>query len=174
MSQAVHDMFGRIAPAYDKANRWLSAGRDVAWRRRAIADLPEHLQSGVAFDCACGTGDLAIDLRQSGAAVASVIGSDFCRPMLVAGADRMQQHTVPFLQADALRLPLAAKSVDLVTVAYGWRNFDRSRHVLNEVQRVLKPDGRLLILEFFVHKTFGQNRFTPPLAASCSRSLAAP
>ena len=76
MSQAVHDMFGRIAPGYDRANRWLSAGRDVAWRRKAIRDLPAHLKSGRALDVACGTGDLALDLRRMGT-VTDIVGVDF-------------------------------------------------------------------------------------------------
>jgi ubiquinone/menaquinone biosynthesis methyltransferase len=141
-------MFGRIAPGYDRANRWLSAGRDVAWRRKAIRDLPQHLRDGRALDVACGTGDLAIDLRRM-ETVKEIVGVDFCRPMLVAGTDRMNAGKVVHLQADAMQLPFADASFDLITVAYGFRNFDQPDVFLKECRRLLKPEGRVLIVEFF-------------------------
>lgn len=155
-------MFGEIAPRYDFLNRLLSFGIDRAWRRRTIAslDLPEGSE---VLDLCCGTGDLALAFAQSGA---SVCGADFTLPMLQAavvkgrkakgasknnpGTSRNQPEiSLRWLQADAQALPFADGSFDAVTIAFGIRNVEDPQLGLSECQRVLRPSGRLAILEFF-------------------------
>jgi demethylmenaquinone methyltransferase / 2-methoxy-6-polyprenyl-1,4-benzoquinol methylase len=143
-------MFGRIAGRYDLANRLLSGGRDVAWRRRlvaaAVAGAPRDL-----LDLATGSGDVAFALGRA-APAARITGADFCLPML-AEAERKKAAAggsahVAFQPADALALPFPAGSFDVVTIAFGLRNLaDRARG-LAEMRRVLRPGGRLLVLEF--------------------------
>ncbi|TVR44060.1 MAG: ubiquinone/menaquinone biosynthesis methyltransferase [Planctomycetota bacterium] len=147
MSQAVQDMFGRIAHRYDLVNRLLSAKRDVAWRRKALSFLPQP--AGVVLDLATGTGDLGAEALQAGLAQ-RVHGADFCVPMLSAGSSR-RERSGPFsaTAADALSLPYADGVFDAAMIAYGWRNFDDPAAALGELRRVLKPGGTLIILEFF-------------------------
>jgi demethylmenaquinone methyltransferase/2-methoxy-6-polyprenyl-1,4-benzoquinol methylase len=138
-------MFARIAPRYDLTNRVLAARRDVAWRRSALGmfdPVPERL-----LDLACGTGDLGLLALEMGRAQ-RVIGTDFCLPMLQAGAHRMAGH-MPVLAGDAMRLPFAAGGFDGLCCAYGWRNVDDPAAAAREMRRVLAPGGQVLILEFF-------------------------
>jgi len=144
-AQYVRGMFGRIAHRYDLLNHLLSFQIDRWWRSRTARALRAELQRPDArvLDLACGTGDLTLALQRGGPA--RIWGSDFCHPMLVRarakGAARL-------FEADALELPLADQSFDLVTVAFGFRNFADHRRGLQQMRRVLKPGGRLAILEF--------------------------
>ncbi len=141
----VRGMFGQVAHRYDLLNHLLSFQIDKYWRRRtvkrvqAILDRPE----AVVLDLACGTGDLTLALTRAGKA--RVIGSDFCHPMLV-GAARKQAPRL--FEADALALPVGSATVDLVTCAFGFRNFVNYRRGMTEILRVLKPGGTAAILEF--------------------------
>lgn len=146
MSEAVKALFGRIATRYDLLNRVLSARRDVAWRRAAL-NLVEG-PPGVVLDLACGTFDLGLEALSRGQARV-VHGCDFCQPMLVAGAHKRVGHPVSACVGDASSLPYADASFDLALVAYGWRNFPDPAQALAELNRVLKPGGTLLILEFY-------------------------
>lgn len=146
MSEPVKALFGRIATRYDLLNRVLSMRRDVAWRRAAL-DLVEG-RPGIALDLACGTFDLGLEALARGKAV-SVHGSDFCQPMLVAGAAKRAGRAVTASVGDASHLPFADGSFDLAMVAYGWRNFPDPALALTELHRVIRPGGQLLILEFF-------------------------
>lgn len=146
MSKAVQHMFGRIAGRYDLLNRLLSARRDVAWRAKALALLEGTPHTVV--DLACGTFDLGLQAIASGKAV-RVHGTDFCQPMLVAGAAKRTGRPISASVGDALRLPYADQSVDAVMVAYGWRNFSDPEAALREMHRILVPGGQVLILEFF-------------------------
>ncbi|MCU1276290.1 MAG: demethylmenaquinone methyltransferase [Bryobacterales bacterium] len=149
-SRWVRDMFGRIAPRYDVANHVLSLNLDRWWRARTVRRVENILQrSGArALDLCCGTGDLLIALQsKSGQAV---MGSDFCHPMLAA-AHRKVAHRgwkCPLFEADALALPLPDASLDLVTIAFGFRNLVDYEAGLAEMYRVLKPSGVAAILEF--------------------------
>lgn len=140
----VRGMFARVAPRYDLLNHLLSFNRDKAWRARAVRRLqPALAKPGArALDLCCGTGDLALALAQSPAWVAA---SDFCHPMLQA-AHTKGCHRL--FEADALSLPLASQSFDVVTVAFGFRNFASYRRGLDELGRILRPGGTLAILEF--------------------------
>ncbi len=146
----VRGMFGRIAPRYDLLNHLLSFNIDRYWRARTVKQVADVLARPNArvLDLCCGTGDLMLALQSRGAA--AVYGSDFCHPMLLAARHKVEQRSLhsPLFEADALDLPVAESSFDLVTVAFGFRNFANYRHGLGELMRVLKPGGRAAILEF--------------------------
>jgi demethylmenaquinone methyltransferase/2-methoxy-6-polyprenyl-1,4-benzoquinol methylase len=146
MSTEVKHLFGRIAGRYDLLNRLLSARRDVAWRASALGLL--RGSPGILVDLACGTFDFGLQALAAGKARV-VHGSDFCQPMLVAGAAKRAGRPLSASVGDALRLPFADGAADVVTVAYGWRNFDDPAAALAEMRRVLAADGEVLILEFF-------------------------
>lgn len=141
----VQQMFGSIAAQYDRANTVLSFGIHYWWRKRLLKLLPAAGDLTVV-DLCTGTGDL---LPALAARYARVIGIDFCLPMLQAGSVRWNKlSNVSVLQGDALNLPLASHSIDLITVAFGVRNFERLRDGLREINRVLKPGATLVVLEF--------------------------
>lgn len=146
----VRGMFGRIAPRYDLLNHLLSLNIDKYWRARTARRVSHILQrrDAIALDLCCGTGDLMLALDAKG--TARVFGSDFCHPMLVAARRKVQEkrRKPEVFEADALALPVASGSLDLVTIAFGFRNLANYRHGLQELLRVLKPGGMLAILEF--------------------------
>jgi demethylmenaquinone methyltransferase/2-methoxy-6-polyprenyl-1,4-benzoquinol methylase len=140
----IRGMFGRIAPRYDLLNRVLSLGRDRKWRKtvaqRAAAVRPERV-----LDVCTGTGDLALAIPE-----AAVVGTDFCLPMLAIARSKtaLRGRRLGLCAADALCLPVADAAVDVVTVAFGVRNFADLELGLSELVRVLRPGGTMLILEF--------------------------
>ncbi len=136
-------MFDRIAAVYDPCNTLFSVRRDAAWRRRAAA-LAQVRPGASALDLCTGTGKLAEELRRQGAG--EVIGLDFSAAML-ARARRRYPH-VRFQKGDALALPHPAARFDVVTMAFGVRNLVDRAQGLREARRVLRPDGRCVILEF--------------------------
>jgi demethylmenaquinone methyltransferase/2-methoxy-6-polyprenyl-1,4-benzoquinol methylase len=146
-SQKVREMFTQIAPSYDLLNHVLSLQLDRLWRARVARILAPILKRGdaVVLDLCCGTGDLALALARAGEA--RVIGADFAHPMLVQ-ANSKSGGKIKFLEADALGLPFADGSFDLVTAAFGFRNLANYEDGLREMMRVLKPGGTLGILEF--------------------------
>ena len=141
----VRDMFGRVAPRYDLLNHLLSANVDRYWRTRTVRRVRAILErsDALAMDICCGTGDLTIALRKR--AACTVLGSDFCHPMLVAARAK---HSSPVFESDALRLPVRDGSLDLITVAFGFRNLANYRRGMEEMRRALKPGGVAAILEF--------------------------
>jgi demethylmenaquinone methyltransferase/2-methoxy-6-polyprenyl-1,4-benzoquinol methylase len=142
----VRDMFARVAPRYDLANHLLSFNMDRRWRARTVRRVAEVLlrpQSRV-LDLCCGTGDLLIALES--AARRPLWGSDFCHPMLAAA--RRKTPLARLFEADALQLPLRDGAVDLVTVAFGFRNLASYSGGLAELRRVLDSGGMLAVLEF--------------------------
>ena len=151
-SRQVREMFTRIAPRYDLLNHLLSAQMDRVWRARTARELKAILErpDALVLDVCCGTGDLAFSLARG--AKARIIGSDFSHTMLVRGRKKAEQMNgnvrVPFLEADALRLPFADSSFELVTSAFGFRNLANYEAGLREIHRVLKPGGTIGILEF--------------------------
>lgn len=142
-SSEIQGMFGRIAHRYDFLNRTLSLGRDVSWRR-AVARRVAAIDHSLVLDICTGTGDLAL------AVGGGVVGADFCLPMLVRARQkaRRSRRRLPLCAADALRLPFADATVDVVTVAFGIRNFADLETGLGELVRILRPGGSLLVLEF--------------------------
>jgi demethylmenaquinone methyltransferase/2-methoxy-6-polyprenyl-1,4-benzoquinol methylase len=143
----VRDMFGQVAPRYDLLNHLLSFNIDRHWRNRTVRRVLPILQRTDArvLDLCCGTGDLLIALQSAGKA--RVLGSDFCHPMLTAASRKVNDAAVLF-ESDALSLPVPDGSLDLVTVAFGFRNLANYEKGLIELRRVLRPGGVAAILEF--------------------------
>jgi demethylmenaquinone methyltransferase/2-methoxy-6-polyprenyl-1,4-benzoquinol methylase len=143
----VRGMFGRIAPRYDLLNHLLSLNIDRHWRGRTVSRVAHVLArpNAQVLDVCCGTGDLTLALESRGPA-ARVFGSDFCHPMLEAA--KHKAAGAKLFEADALQLPLADASLDLVTIAFGFRNLTSYSGGLRELRRILKPGGTLAILEF--------------------------
>ena len=145
-------MFGAIARRYDLLNRLLSLGIDRSWRREATLAALEKQVPGRAMrilDVATGTADLALALKKA-APNAEVIGVDFVPEMLSLGRAKASKRGVEIRleQGDGLALPYEDSSFDALTIAYGLRNFADYEKGLAEFYRVLKPGGRLVILEF--------------------------
>jgi demethylmenaquinone methyltransferase/2-methoxy-6-polyprenyl-1,4-benzoquinol methylase len=134
-------MFDRIARVYDRMNSVMTAGLDQRWRRRA-ADLARVGRGSTALDVACGTGDLAIELQERGA---DVTGLDFSEEMLRLARDKAPG--VDWQAGNALALPFADDAFDAATVGFGARNFDDLARGLNEMARVVRPGGRVVVLE---------------------------
>jgi demethylmenaquinone methyltransferase/2-methoxy-6-polyprenyl-1,4-benzoquinol methylase len=150
-SRKVREMFTQIAPRYDLLNHLLSLQLDRVWRARTARRLRTILQrpDAVVLDLCCGTGDLAFALKKKGKA--RVIGADFAHTMLVRANEKSvagMDGAVLFLESDALQLPFADTSFDLVTAAFGFRNLANYEAGLREMQRVLNPGGTIGILEF--------------------------
>jgi demethylmenaquinone methyltransferase/2-methoxy-6-polyprenyl-1,4-benzoquinol methylase len=154
-SNRVREMFAHIAPRYDLLNHLLSMQLDRWWRARVTRRLAPILNrdEALVLDLCCGTGDLGLSFVRSGKAL--VIGADFAHPMLVRAIEKSVQQTqggdgrlIPFLEADALGLPFADNSFDLVSTAFGFRNLANYENGLREIYRVLKPGGTIAILEF--------------------------
>ena len=144
----VRGMFGRVARRYDLLNHLLSFQMDRYWRVRTARRLDAVLQRPEArvLDLCCGTGDLLLALETR--RVGLVYGADFCHPMLIEARRKIAGRTAVVFEADALLLPLADDSLDLITIAFGLRNFANYRQGLEELRRVLRPGGTLAILEF--------------------------
>jgi len=157
-SKKVREMFTQIAPRYDLLNHLLSFELDRLWRARAAKRLRPILQrpDAVVLDLCCGTGDLAFALAHEGKA--RILGADFAHTMLVRAREKSSARSasdgaraatpMPFFEADALRLPFADASFDLIASAFGFRNLANYEVGLHEIYRVLKPGGTVAILEF--------------------------
>ena len=139
-ASGVRDMFDRIAPVYDAMNRAMTAGLDRRWRRETARTVVSPGDRVV--DVCCGTGDLAIAARHAGGVVT---GLDFSERMLARA--RTKSDEIEWVEGDALALPFADGSFDAVTVGFGVRNLDDLERGLGELRRVLRPGGRLGILE---------------------------
>jgi demethylmenaquinone methyltransferase/2-methoxy-6-polyprenyl-1,4-benzoquinol methylase len=146
----VRGMFGRIAGHYDLLTHLLSFNLDRRWRARLVERASEAIARPGArvLDLCCGTGDVLLALENKHQAAA--FGSDFCHPMLVEAARKISARNLrsPLFEADALLLPLADGSLDLITIAFGFRNLANYDKGLEEVLRALKPGGVAAILEF--------------------------
>jgi len=147
----VRGMFGRVAPRYDLANHLLSFHIDKLWRAHTVRRVCHILQRPDAsvLDICCGTGDLVLALERSGSG-ARILGSDFCHPMLVEARRKVKQRQgrAALFESDALHLPVRDHSLDLITVAFGFRNLANYDAGLREMHRALRPGGTAAILEF--------------------------
>ena len=146
----VRSMFGKVARRYDLANHLLSANVDRHWRAHTVRRIRPILRRPDArvLDLACGTGDLLVAMELD--AGRALIGSDFCHPMLQSARAKLAHAGLAsaLLEADALALPAPDASFDLITIAFGFRNFANYRAALGELRRVLRGGGALAILEF--------------------------
>jgi demethylmenaquinone methyltransferase/2-methoxy-6-polyprenyl-1,4-benzoquinol methylase len=146
-------MFARIAHRYDVANRCLSGGVDLWWRRKLVAAV-RRVRPHAVLDLATGSGDVAFALARGLAPDTTILGMDFCQPMLdeaetkKAAAGGARYARVRFQAGDGLALPLADASFDAVTIAFGLRNMADRHQALGEMHRVLRPGGSLFVLEF--------------------------
>jgi demethylmenaquinone methyltransferase/2-methoxy-6-polyprenyl-1,4-benzoquinol methylase len=149
---AVEATFSSVAPRYDLANHWLSGGIDFYWRN-CLVKLAQKNKPTDILDLATGSGDVLFALRKGLGDKVNLTGLDFCEPMLEqARAKRtvrgLEDATNQFLHGDCLNLPFEDQSFDLITIAFGLRNLANRAKGLAEIQRVLRPGGRLIILEF--------------------------
>ncbi len=154
-------MFDAIAPRYDLLNHLLSAGIDRRWRAAAIASL-KLTGRETLLDVCCGTADVALEGRRggpSGPPAARVVAVDFSGAMLARGLQKVkaagESGRIALIRGDAMRLPAADRSVDAATIAFGIRNVQRPEVACVEMARVLRPGGRLAILEFGVPRIPG-------------------
>lgn len=143
-------MFDRVAGRYDLLNSLMSAGLHHRWRERA-ADIAAPASGDSVLDVCCGTGDFAFELAGRVAPNGHVVGCDFSEPMLDLARDKAAVRgasAVRFEWADALNLPYDADRFDLATVGFGVRNFADLDRGLHELNRILRPGGKLVVLEF--------------------------
>ena len=149
--EEVEALFNRIAPLYDQLNSWLSLGQHTAWKRMAVS-WSNPLPGSTCLDICCGSGDLTRMLAQAVGPAGKVIGLDFAKGQLERaekiaylqlGGDRIQ-----WVQGDALALPFDTNTFDAITMGYGLRNVAQIDQALTEIQRVLKPNGTVAILDF--------------------------
>jgi demethylmenaquinone methyltransferase/2-methoxy-6-polyprenyl-1,4-benzoquinol methylase len=154
--ERISGMFDAIAPRYDLLNRLLSAGIDRRWRAAAIASLQLTGRETVVDVCT-GTADVALEARRAGAA--RVIGVDFAGAMLALGLRKVraagESGRVALVRGDAMRLPVADRSAEAATIAFGIRNVQQPEVACAELARVLRPGGRIAILEFGVPRIPG-------------------
>jgi demethylmenaquinone methyltransferase/2-methoxy-6-polyprenyl-1,4-benzoquinol methylase len=154
--QQVSTMFDRIAPYYDFLNRLLSLGIDTIWRKKAInllkADHPQKI-----LDVATGTADVAIEAANR-LSPQQIVGIDISVEMLEVGRKKIKrkglQEIITLKEGDSENLPFPDNTFDALTVAFGVRNFENLEQGLREMQRVLKPGGKVVILEFSKPSTF--------------------
>jgi len=154
--EQVSRMFDGIAPYYDFLNRLLSLGIDTIWRRRAIAQLkgdrPKHI-----LDVATGTADVALEMAGRFPAE-RIVGLDISDQMLDVGRRKVRkkglEERIELMVGDSENLPFANNTFDAITVAFGVRNFEHLEKGLQEMQRVLKPGGKLVVLEFSKPRLF--------------------
>jgi demethylmenaquinone methyltransferase/2-methoxy-6-polyprenyl-1,4-benzoquinol methylase len=149
MSATVRTMFASIARSYDRANQVLSFGLHHRWRRRAVRESGA-VSGGRILDCATGTGDLALEFRRAVGTEGDVIGTDFCEEMLAMAPEKAARAGLPvrFQVADVLALPYESGSFDIASIAFGIRNVDNPDRGLQEMARVVRPGGRVVVLEF--------------------------
>lgn len=148
--QQVANMFDTIAFRYDFLNRFLSAGIDVSWRKKAIKELKD-IQPKYILDVATGTGDVAI-LTHKILKPIKITGIDISNGMLEVGRKKLEKlglnDQIELLQGDSEKIDFPDASFDAITVAFGVRNYENLETGLKEMYRVLKPGGKLVVLEF--------------------------
>jgi demethylmenaquinone methyltransferase/2-methoxy-6-polyprenyl-1,4-benzoquinol methylase len=160
-AEQVNRMFDRVASRYDLLNSLMSAGLHHGWRERA-ARRAELRPGDAALDVCCGTGDLTLELAARVAPGGRVVGCDFSEPMLDLAREKASRRGLEgarFEWADALNLPYDAGRFDAVTVGFGVRNFADRERGLREMARVLRPGGRLVVLEFTRPRRFPFSTF---------------
>ena len=153
--EKVQEMFDGIAPRYDLLNHLLSMGIDKSWRRKAMREL-EGGRRGTVLDIACGTGDFSIEALRHG--VERVVGADISENMLAVAREKAREKgledRLEFRYGDSENLDFEDGTFDAVTVAFGVRNFEHLERGLAEMCRVLRPGGKVVVLEFSTPERF--------------------
>ncbi|NVN92867.1 MAG: bifunctional demethylmenaquinone methyltransferase/2-methoxy-6-polyprenyl-1,4-benzoquinol methylase UbiE [Desulfuromonadales bacterium] len=149
--EKIQQMFGAIAPRYDFLNRLLSFGIDRRWRTIAVQFL-RYQEGSKILDVATGTGDVALEIARTTPSSVTITGADFCREMVELGKEKVAASPyagrITFKVAPCEALPFPDNTFDSVTIAFGIRNVVDRREGLAEMRRVLRPGGRMIILEF--------------------------
>lgn len=153
--EVVKNIFNDIAPRYDLLNHLLSMNIDKGWRRKAMKYIGKQ-EKGRLLDVACGTGDFSIEAYRAG--VKQVTGIDISANMVEVGRKKIcemgLEHAIDLQYGDSEQMEFPDNSFDVVTVAFGVRNFEHLELGLKEMQRVLRPGGKVIILEFSMPEHF--------------------
>lgn len=149
MSESVRTMFASIADRYDITNSVLSLGIHHLWRKKAVR-LSKAAAGDHVLDCATGTGDLAITFKKKVGDGGYVLGTDFCDAMIAPAPAKATKKglVIDFEVADAMNLPYEDNRFDIASISFGIRNVDDPLICLQEMARVVKPGGRVVVLEF--------------------------
>lgn len=154
--EQIAQMFDNVAPTYDALNRFLSLGIDVYWRKKAIAKLKSDAPQ-IVLDVATGTADVAIETNKQ-LSPSKIFGIDISAQMLEVGRKKIHQlgvgNVIELQLGDSEKLDFQDNSFDAATLSFGVRNFENVEKGLSEIHRVLKPNGKLIVLEFAKPKIF--------------------
>lgn len=147
--EIIRSMFSKVAANYDKGNNVLSMGVHHLWRKKLVK-YSEAKTGDRVLDCATGTGDLAIEFKKTVGATGQVTGTDFCAEMLIPAPAKAQERglDIQFEQADVTQLQYPDNSVDITSISFGIRNVGNPVKALQEMARVTKPGGKVMVLEF--------------------------
>jgi demethylmenaquinone methyltransferase / 2-methoxy-6-polyprenyl-1,4-benzoquinol methylase len=149
-SDSVRELFNAVAPRYDFLNHLLSLRRDIHWRKMAVRELGGG--EALILDVATGTGDLAIETVQNERVGKRVVGLDFSKAMLGGAADKIRRRklgdAITLMLGDGLRLPFRENTFDAAMIGFGLRNIPEKEQALCEMTRVVRPGGKILVLEF--------------------------
>ena len=150
--EGIRKLFDNIAPDYDKLNHILSLNIDKGWRKKAVKEILDTAQPLEILDVACGTGDFTIEIAQKAAAGSKVTGIDLSEGMMAIGREKIKAAGVDavMVQGDCEALPYKEGTFHRISVGFGVRNFEHLNIGLQEMHRVLKPDGKLVVLELSV------------------------
>jgi demethylmenaquinone methyltransferase/2-methoxy-6-polyprenyl-1,4-benzoquinol methylase len=147
----IRRMFGQVAPSYDLLNHLLSLNVDKYWRRKTTRLVPPSGDAPI-LDLCTGTGDLALAYYRAAQGRVPIVGADFCHEMLVLATEKTRRlgadNRITYLEADAQQLPLQADQFQIAAVAFGLRNVTSTDRGIAEMVRVVRPGGRVAILEF--------------------------
>ncbi len=150
--EGIRKLFDRIAPDYDRLNHLLSLNVDKGWRRKAVREIVDTDEALKVLDVACGTGDFTIEIAGKAAEGSEVVGIDLSEGMMEIGREKIAKAGVKaeMVQGDCEALPYDENTFDRISVGFGVRNFEHLEKGLYEMHRVLKKDGKLVILELSI------------------------